>query len=84
MPHQFLVSRTQTHAVAQAEFYFDRVRSLGFRQSASLQKINMAYTLGGNPRASKYFSLTARRDKYFRKSKHSHNSSELLEKDWLL
>ena len=84
MPHQFLVSRTQTHAVAQTDFYFDRVRSLGFRQSVSLQKIKMAYTLGGNPRASKYFSLTARRDKYFRKYKHSHNPLELLEKDWSL
>lgn len=65
---------------SQAELYFGRVRSSGCRQSESLLKMNMGWILGKNPKASKYFSLPAGKEKYFRKSKHLHNSVELLEK----
>ena len=75
MPHQLLAARTRIHAEAQAEFCFDRVRSPGFRQSVILLKINLAYTLDGNLRVSKYFFPT-RKDKYFRKFKHTHKVFE--------
>ena len=51
------------------------VRSPGFRQSVILIKINLAYTLDGNLRVLKY-SFPTRKDKYFRKFKHTHEVFE--------